>query len=135
MARWATTIIVAGVDFSGCRGEIINGKVFQSTVRGSVDWVAGGDISTQHVVVGVKGHTFGLQMLSSDLTKVDNMFTAIDAAMAAGNTFVVNLIDELQTINLNCIVNYNEDWADYGQPAQGYVPNVRLLFISKSAVS
>lgn len=134
MARWATTIVVAGVVFTGCRGEIVGAEKFKNQYRGSVEWCASGRPDVQHVNVSGKGLQFGLNMLSVELAKFNAALAAISTAQASNSTFAVNLVDEAYTINVNAVPDYTQNWNQHGVPAQGYVPNVVWRFISYSLV-
>ena len=134
MARWATTIVIAGVTFTGCRGELIDAEKFLSNYVGSVKWANSGDAISQVVNVGKKGNTFGIRMISAEISKLQTMFTNIEAATAALGTFAVNIVDAEYNINVNCIKDFNQKFYTRGKAGEGWAEDVVLRFISRSAV-
>lgn len=134
MARWASRIEVAGVSFTGCRGEIQNGVGFSSPFRGSVEWAASGKPHVQHINTNYKGIQFGLNMVSAQTSKIRDVFNAVIVAQAAGSTFVVWLTDELYNIKVNVFTDYSTEWITHGNPAEGFTPDVVMRFISDSMV-
>jgi hypothetical protein len=134
MARWATTITVAGITLTGCRGEIVDGAVFASERKGSVEWAAEGTPHPQTIDVGVKGNQFGLQMVSTETTKLNDVLAAIQTSEGGQTTFVVHIVDELYDINVNAFLDYSQSFFTHGTPSGGYTPNVLLRFIAFSEV-
>jgi hypothetical protein len=130
MPRWATTIEVAGVVFTGCRGEILDGQEFLTPYAGSVDWAAEGTPQPQVVNRGVRGIQFGLQMASTEAAKLAALADAVAAAQAAQEAFPVRLVDELYDINVLAHPDYTQRWLAHGRPAEGWVEGVTLRFVA-----
>lgn len=134
MPIWCSEIEVAGTVFTGCRGEILDQQEFASPYRGSVEWTNAGKANSQTMNTSHKGTQFGLQMVSSEITKFNSMMTAIRAAQAANSTFEVHLVNELYEIRVNATVDYTQRWLQHGQPHSGYVADVILRFISQGLI-
>lgn len=134
MPRWATTVEIAGIVFTGCRAEVLDGEQFASEFRGSVDWGNDGSADAQMVNVGTRGNSFGIQMLSNEIGKVQDTLEAINAKLTLKQTFVVKIIDEMYSINVNAIPDFNQKWFSAGRPAEGWVENVQFRFVSKGNV-
>jgi hypothetical protein len=135
MARWATTIVIAGVSLTGCRGEIVDASTFASPHQGSVEWAADGTPHPQVIEVGKVGKQFGIQMVSTKTTDLQSVLEAIRDAEADLDTFVVHIVDELYDINVNVFQDYTQSPFTHGQPASGYTPNVLFRFVVHSEVT
>ena len=134
MARWATTIEVAGVSLTGCRGLILDGNNFGSSYRGSVDWANDGTPYPQFVNVGVKGIAFGLSLTSTEASDLTAILTAIQTSEAARGTFRVHLVDGLYNIDVNAVADYSQQqWLTHGRESEGWIEEVTFRFISVSA--
>lgn len=135
MARGLSTIVIAGVTFTGCKGHLLNGSKFFSPFVGSTTWANSGDAKSQIVNVGVKGNAFGIQMESVEVSKLSTLRTAIATAEAGSLLFAVNAVDGLYTVNHYCTRDYSqEEWLQHGEVSEGYVENVIIRFVSRSAV-
>lgn len=131
MPRWASTITIAGVDFSGCRGLIQGGSEFDTEWRGSIDWAADGTPHVQIIDVGVKGLPFGIQIPNIEASKIASALTAIRAAEATQSTFVVELTDALNTISVLAYPDYSQrPWFTHGPESEGMIADVVFRFIS-----
>lgn len=130
MARWATLCEIAAVEFTGCRAELINAGQFKTERVGSVDWANDGTPHVQTINRGVKGIPFGVRFASAEGTKLDQVFTAIDAA--GDNTIVVKITDGIFTVNVNASPDYSQEWFTFDKHSEGWYESVTLLFISKS---
>ena len=131
MPRWATQAEIAGVSFTGCRVEIIDGEAFASPHRGSVEWANSGLADFQTVNVGVKGNAFGLSMLSNEIADIQAAVAAINTAIGNGELFQVTVVDEMYSIDVMCSVDWSQQWFKHGRPAEGWVENVVFRFVSK----
>lgn len=134
MPFWATEAEIAGIVFTGCRADILDGNEFSSPFRGSLDWANNGRADSQIVNVGVRGNLFGVQILSNEVLKVKDALAAINTAIAAQNTFPVKLTDEMYSINHLCDVDWNQKWFVHGKAREGWIENVTFRFVSKEAV-
>jgi len=132
--RWASIIEIAGISFSGCRGEIQNGVQFLTPFKGSVEHAASGKPHVQHVNTQYRGLQYGIIMVSVEQDKFNDMVAAIRTAQLSGSTFVTRFVDEVYNINVNAYVDYTREWVTHGQPSSGMIPNVALSFISHSLV-
>ena len=130
MPRWASTAEIAGVVFTGCRAEILDGAKFASPIRGSVDWGNDGTPNTQIINIGQKGIPFGVSMLSNETSKIKDALDAINYIVGIGGQFRVHIVDELYTIDVYALPDYNQDWFATGRPAEGWVENVVFRFVS-----
>lgn len=139
MARWATVVEIAGVIFSGCRAEMLDGKGLMSNYSGSVDWGNDYSPSVQTFNRGKKGVPFGIQFVSMEIEDLQDMVDAIKTAQAAGNSFRVKITDGIfsgtNALDLNATPDYNVDWLQTGSHSEGWVTNVILRFISQGAYS
>lgn len=130
MARWATTIEVAGVSFTGCRGEILDGWQFATPYSGSIDTAADGTPHPQVVNRGVKGLAFGLQLASAQIATILEALEAINDAIAAQEAFAVRLADGLFDIDVVAHVDYSQQWFAPGKESEGWVEGVTFRFVS-----
>jgi hypothetical protein len=134
MGRFASTIEIAGVSFTGCRGFILDGEQFATSVRGSADWAADGTPHVQMVAVGAKGLQFGVQLVQSQNAKLAEMLEAIEDAQAQGQTFEVRLADGLFDIHVHAYVDFTQGWFQRGQESEGWTANTTVRFISMGQV-
>ena len=134
MARWATRIEIAGIVFTGCRAEIIDGAGFASNYRGSYEYVNNGNIVEQTVGIGTRGIQFGLSMESAENEKVQNLLNALKVAQAARTSFEVKLTDELYTIDVLATTDWAREWFSHGRPASGYIERVVFRFVSRGPI-
>lgn len=131
MPRWATQMIIAGVDFSNCRTLILDGGRFASDYKGSMVLAADGTPHIQRVLTGTKGLLFGASVLFANANDLLDLKDAIMAAEAAHAPFRVQAEDALVTIDENCWPDYNTDqWFSYGPESEGIVENFVLRLIS-----
>jgi hypothetical protein len=131
MPRWASKIIIAGVDFSGCRGLIAGGSEFDSSIEGSIDWAASGAVYVQSFEVGEVGQPFGVEMtVGIEASKIAEARAAIQAAQSAGQPFEVWLTDALRDIHVFAYPDYRGAWFTSGPESEGRVDNVSYKFIS-----
>lgn len=134
MARWATEVVIAGVDFTGCRAEVLDGDGFVSNVAGSVDW--GNDFSPSIQVFDreKKGIAFGLQFGTMAIDKLNDTIDAIQAAAALQTGFRVQveegLFSDERAIDVDAVVDYNQRWLTKGPHSEGYIEGVTLRFIT-----
>ena len=132
MAKWCSLIEVAGVSFTGCRGQIMDAANFMSPFRGSVEWTNDGGVNAQQVNTNYKGVQFGLAMSSVEITKMNLLKAAALAAQMARTTFEVWLVDELHNIRCNAILDSSQARPiSHGDPLGGYVEEVVIRFICK----
>jgi hypothetical protein len=135
MARWATKVIIAGVDFTGCRATLIDAQAFHSDFAGSADWANDNTVHTQVVNRGKKGIRFGVQFLSTEQDKLEDMILAIQTAQNTNTTFVVDVEEGFYDVEVNAVPDYSVDpWFTHDKHSEGWYENVTLRFISKSAV-
>lgn len=132
MARWATKVIIAGVDFSGCRAELVDGQGFHSDFAGSSDHANDNTVHTQVVNRGKKGIHFGVQFLSTQEDDLEDMLIAIQVAQSTNTTFVVEVEEGFYDVNVNAVPDYDQQWFTHGKHSEGWYENVTLRFISKS---
>jgi len=134
MARWATTIVIAGIVFTGCRADILDGDQFASPYRGSVEWANDGTADAQIVNIGTKGNPFGISLLSNEIVKIKQALTAINLAVADNTTFAVNVVDEVYAINVNAIPDWNQKWFSHGIHSEGWLESVVFRFVSRGTI-
>ncbi len=133
MARWATTAVLGGVSFSGCRVELIDAQGFKSQNVGSVDYGNDGTAHVQAINRGVKGIPFGLRMVSALGTQLTSLFAAIEAAENTQSSIEIEVVDGIFDIDVNAVPDYSQEWFQYGTHSEGYYEGVTLRFISLSA--
>lgn len=139
MARFATTISIAGVVFSGCRGLIQEGEGFADSVRGSVELSMNSRPDVQTIDTLYKGTFFGLELGSSDgaitIAKCKEVINAIKLARLSTQWFPFLYIDEQYNLNLRVKPDYNQKWYQYGPFSEGYVKGVTFRFVVHEAVA
>lgn len=132
MARWATLVDIAGVDYTGCRAEIIDGQAFLSPMVGSVDWANDMTPHVQLINRGVKGIQFGINMLSVESSKITSTVNNIKTAQSTNTTVRVRITDGLYTIDVNAVPDYSQqEWLTHGPHSEGWYQNVVWRFVSK----
>lgn len=132
MARWATTCVIAGVSFSGCRVEIVDAGGFLSQNIGSVDWANDGSTVIQVVNRSHKGQLFGLRMVSAEMTKLQSVFTAIQTAEGSNSGVELEHVEGVFNLDLIVTPDYSQkEWFTYDHQSEGYYEGVSLRFISK----
>lgn len=133
MARWATLVEIAGISFTGCRAEVLDGEPFLSQYVGSSQIANSFVPNVQVVNRGVKGIDFGIQMASNETTKIQQALTAIQTSQSLKQTFVVKIIDGIYNINVNVVPDYNQfPYLKMGQHSEGWYENIIWRFTSKS---
>lgn len=136
MARWATTAIIAGVDLSGCRVELLDAYKFLSKYVGSTTWANSGNANAQVVNVGVKGNVFGVTIRSAEITDLLDIAEAIEDATDDLQTFVINVVDDMYTINHYCNRLYgSRPWISHGKNSEGWVEEITMWFVSRAVVT
>lgn len=135
MARWATNIKIAGVDFTGCRAEILDGAGFQSAYAGSVDWANDAKPHTQVFNRGVKGIPFGIKFVSTDISRLQSTLAAIATAQGTNTTVVVELTEGIYTIKVNAVPDYSQTWLIHGKHSEGWYEDVAFRFVSVTDAS
>lgn len=130
MPRWATLVEIAGVSFTGCRAVIVDGQPFNTSYRGSGLPSADGTPYMQRISVGVKNVAFGINFVRADADKLSDVLTAIQAAEAAGNPFVVAYTDALYTLDLLVWPDYNQRWYSHGPESEDMIDDVTFRFLS-----
>lgn len=136
MARWATQAIFGGVDFSGCRVELVDAGGFKSLNAGSVDWGNTGLPHVQTVNRGVRGIQFGTKIASCLIADLVNVFNAITTAEATQSTIRLQIVDGAITIDSDGTPDYSiPEWWTYEKQSEGYYEGIVLRWISKEAHS
>ena len=131
MARWASTCVLGGVVFSGCRVELIDAGGFKSPLAGSIDWGNDGSPDVQTINRGVKGIPFGLRMKSAEGTDLTDLFAAIDAAGSAG--IAMEIVDGIFNLDILGGPDYSQEWFLWEKHSEGWYEGVTLRFVSKAA--
>jgi hypothetical protein len=130
MARWATTCVLGGVSFSGCRVELIDAGQFKSQNAGSVDYANDGSPHVQTVNRGRKGIPFGLKMVSAQQSQLTDLFTAIETAEGTQSTIEAQIVDGMFNLAIDITPDYSQNWFSWEKHSEGYYENVALRFIS-----
>ena len=133
MARWATLCEIGGVEFTGCRVEIVDAGGFRSQYAGSVDWANDGTPHIQAVNRGVKGIQFGLRMASAEGSKLESVFSAIATGEGTQVGIVVTVTDGIFDIDVTAVADYSVDWFTFAKHSEGWYEDVTLRFISVGA--
>lgn len=133
MPRWASRIIIAGVDFSGCRGTIVGGNEFDSPIEGSIDWAASGAVYVQQIEVGEVGQPVGIDMGSIEASKIAEARDAIQESLTTGQPFEVWFTDALNDVHVYAFPDYRSTWFTHGPESEGMVDNVGYRFISAAS--
>lgn len=134
MARWATLIEIAGVEFTGCRAEIVDAQPFLSSYAGSVDQANDGTPYPQVFNRGVKGIQFGVQFQNTESAKITDVFSAIQTAEGANTTFEVHIEDGLYDVNVHVVPDYSTQWFTHGKHSEGWYESALFRFITKALV-
>lgn len=135
MSRWATVCVIAGVSFTGCRAELIDANEFLDDYAESGDW---GNDSTMHIQGinrGVKGLTFGIKFASIEISKINNVRSAVAAAKASKVTFRITITDDPFDIDVNGSTDPTAQggWLQYpGLHSEGWAEDVTMRFVAKS---
>lgn len=133
MARWATLVEVAGNSFTGCRAEVVDGQGFLSVYGGSVDWANDGRAHVQVFNRGIKGIAFGIQMLSTQISILQDTIADVQTSQAANATFRVKITEGLYTIDVMVVPDYSAgNWLTHGKHSEGWIENVLMRFISEA---
>jgi hypothetical protein len=137
MARFATTAVIAGVTFTGCRVTLVDAQELLTQFIGSSEVGNDGSVNDQFINVGVKGKTFGVKMDTAESTKIQSVLAALNSAEADRTTFVVHIVDfdGLYDINVNCGRDKNANpWINHDGHSEGWLENVVMRFQVHSAV-
>jgi hypothetical protein len=135
MARWLTTIEIAGIVFTGCRGELIDAEKMNSSYVGSVTWANTGSANANIVNVGRKGNAFGIRMNSAQVSKILQVETAVAITEGTGSTFAVKAIDDMYNLHVYSIKDYSRPkWMTHGKISEGWAENVEFRMICKANV-
>jgi hypothetical protein len=130
--RWATKIEIAGVSFTGCRGELLDPQGFKSAYVGSSEVANDFTPHVQVVNRGVRGISFGIKMSSAEASAIIDTLEAIGTAQSTNSTFVVEIEEEIYDINVNAVPDYNTEWFQHGDHSEGWYRDVIFRFISMS---
>lgn len=128
--RWAELMEIGGVEFTGCRGELIDGGDFFDRFVGSYDQGNDGTIDVQVVDRGTKGIAFGLKLTSTRQSKVQDVLAAIDTAQQEHESIIVEITDGLIEIEINATRDYTQTFFSYSKYSEGYYEDVVLRFLS-----
>jgi hypothetical protein len=108
---------IAGVDLedaSGtpCKVLILDGANLKPAVIGSTTHAADG--TAYHQILEVTaGAQFGVKVEFIPPTVLNQIVDAINAALAGGGTFNVDLTDDIQSINQDVTVDFSRQWVSY----------------------
>lgn len=133
MSRFATGTF-AGValtyDGEALRVEITSGAdVRQDPYSGQLQTALDGTPHLQLVETLGRGREAGINIAYCPIVKLNELRTAVHAAMAAGTTFNVNVTDENTTINKQVLPLY-PTWLEFSSGASsGIVKDVELRFV------
>ena len=130
MARWATFCEIAGVSFTGCRVEILDGDPFLDTHAGSVEWGNDGTPHVQTLDRGVRGIQFGLRMLTAEASKIQ----AVCAAIQGAPTFTVYIDDGMYSVAVNGVKDWSQKWLTHGPHSEGWYDDVVWRFVAHSQI-
>lgn len=132
MARWATVCVVGGVTFTGCRVEMVDAEPFLSTRTGSTDWANDGTVYIQAVDRSTRGIQFGLNMVSAEGTKIQDVINAVNTAAGTQDGIEIEVTDGIISIDVIATADYTkESWFHLGQQSEGWYTNVSFRFISQ----
>lgn len=139
MARFATTIVIAGITYSGCKGLLLDGQQFADPVKGSVAWAMDSTPHPQSVNTQFKGLQFGVSLgegqAANLISKVNSTIIAIRSAMNTNEWFPLLWTDEQYTLSLRCIKDFSQQWYSYGPYSEGYLQSVVFRFIVHEKIS
>lgn len=116
MSSYATATI-AGValedDSIPCKNLIIDGANVRPDHVGVTRYAASGNVLVQVLPVSV-GARFGIRAEFIPASVLDAIITAINSAMNGGaGSFNVTAEDEAQSIDANCVPDYESGWIQY----------------------
>ncbi len=138
MSIWAEGSI-AGVTLGNgsgdaCKALLVDAGNFRQTVAGNTEFAADGTPYTQ-ILAQSTGQAFGVQIAFITASVLDDLIDAINIAVGNGDSFNINLADDLTTINHQCLPDYEAGWLKI--PAQRIRPemvkDVDLRFIAIAA--
>lgn len=137
--RFADLIIIAGIDYSGCRGLITDGAGFADPVRETVDWSINANPVNQILNTNFIGMQFGITIGADNagnlITKVNDTLLAIRAQLGTDGTFHFQWEDQQYKIEARCVKDTTQAWYQYGPYSAGYLESIVFRFIIKQNIS
>jgi hypothetical protein len=104
-----------------CKVLILDGANLKPAVIGATTHAADG--TAYHQILEVTaGAQFGVKVEFIPPTVLNQIVDAINAALAGGGTFNVDLTDDIQSINQDVTVDFSRQWISYA--AQRTHPDV-----------
>lgn len=135
MSRFATVCEIAGVVFTGCRANVVEAVGTLSNYGGSMDYGNDHEPHAQVFNRGKKGVPFGIKFASLEQSKIEQVRAAIEAAMAANTTFVVEINDSIYSINANCIRAFDREWIEHPpEHSESWMKDTTIWFTIKTGV-
>src|SRR4051812_32505118 len=105
---------IAGQTLQNTSGEdfmamLLDAGNYRPTFAGETRFAADGTPVTQILAVA-GGRAFGVRLAYMTVTKLNAIVAAINTAVAAGLTFVVDLQDDLTHVHANCLPDFAAGW-------------------------
>lgn len=130
------------VDAAGraCRIDVIGGEAFANTLVGDSVEALDLTVHTQLLARTGSGVHFGAHVAQLPVSKVMAIVAAMQAAIAAGNSFNVTLADSagVDDINVSCVPDFaalSGSFYKRGGMSAGYMKDVIFQFIAVGANS
>lgn len=140
--RWASGSI-AGIALNDSGGrdirtDLIGGESFRSALVGSSVVALDLSVHTQLIARSLKAVHFGIHVAQMPVSVRNAIITAIEAAIGAGNAFLVVLSDSagIDNISVHVVPDFaalNGQLYKRGGMAAGYIKDVEFRFVSTGA--
>lgn len=114
-----------------CKAMLLDVGNFKPTFSGNTQFAADGTPYTQILEI-TAGRTFGVRIEFIPPDVLNDIVDAINAAVAAGDSFNVTLQDDLTSINENCIPDFAAGWLkiEAQRTHEDIVKNIEFRFLT-----
>lgn len=113
MSGYLTGSIAAVALVSGsnnCKSHLLDRGNLLSNLAGFTQIAANGTDSNTQLSNTPVGAKFGIQCFKIPKTVLDSITAAVDTAMNGSGSFLVDVEDEIGTVNYLCIPDFNTQW-------------------------
>ncbi len=139
MSRFADTVVIAGVEHSGCRALLIDGHELYDDERGNLKWALDSTLHEQTINTARKGAQFGIALGDADATieiaKLHQTVNAVKSQCQTQSYFTLEWEDSQLEMDLKCVRDWTQQWVAYGKYTEGRIYQVVFRFAVKQAVS
>jgi hypothetical protein len=124
-------VVLENAAGSPCKVLLLDVGNFKPTFTGNTVHAADGTPHTQILAV-TAGRAFGVRVEYIPPDVLNNIVDAINLAVANGDSFSIDLADDLTTINENCIPDFQAGWLKI-EPQRTHpdvIKNAELRFLT-----